>query len=126
MIRESCLSSAPLRSHYFFLSLVAIKLTRMFSRCRLQTPLPALFPPPTLAASAILLSTLQSSSVVLPDEWWTLFDVEYDDMVCVCGWILRLYERLDSGEGKRAWKMEGKAEVRAWLAENGEAEGGKS
>ena len=85
---------------------------------RLQTPLPALFPPPTLAASAILLSTHQSSPpVALPDGWWDLFDVEYDDMVCVCGWILRLYERIDSGEGRRAWKMEGKAEVRAWLAE---------
>lgn len=40
-------------------------------------------------------------------------------MVCVCGWILRLYERIDSGEGRRAWKMEGKAEVRAWLEKNG-------
>ncbi|KAL7416818.1 cyclin-like protein [Mrakia frigida] len=86
----------------------------------LQTPLPALFPPPTLAASSILLSTRQSS-VALPDSWWELFDVEYDDMICVCGWILRLYERIDSGEGRRAWKMEGKSEVRSWLDKYGES-----
>lgn len=36
-------------------------------------------------------------------------------MVSVVGTILHLHERVESGEGRRAWILEGKGEVRAWL-----------
>lgn len=80
----------------------------------LQTSLPALYPPSTLAASMIHLSTLQHR-LPLPSDWWRLFDVEHEDLVCVAGRILSLYERIESGEGRRAWRLEGRSAVRDWL-----------
>ncbi|CDZ97871.1 Cyclin L [Phaffia rhodozyma] len=75
----------------------------------LQTSLPALFSPSTLAASTIFLSVHQIGHP-LPDRWWELFDVDQKDMVVVCGTILKLYERLDERTGARAWRMSEKTE----------------
>lgn len=38
-------------------------------------------------------------------------------MVFISGRILGLYERLEEGTGRRAWRMSEKAEVRSWLEE---------
>ena len=64
---------------------------------RLQTPIYAHYPPPTIACFSILLST-RLLRIPLPEDWWILFDADYDDMWIACGYITRL------------WKLWGRAE----------------
>lgn len=77
--------------------------------------------------------------IPLPDNWWTLFDAEYDDLWDCCGTVMRLWDdwgvrdqRDKSDIGKtslhdalakeerwnRAWKLaSSKRAVRAFVAE---------
>jgi len=82
----------------------------------LQAPVYALFPFPTLACASILLST-RHHDVSLPSGWHDLFDAEYDDVMAVAGYIMRLY-RERSEEDKKRWihlAIGGKKAVRKWL-----------
>ncbi|KDQ10164.1 hypothetical protein BOTBODRAFT_116159 [Botryobasidium botryosum FD-172 SS1] len=85
----------------------------------LQTPVYALYPIPTIACAAILLTT-RTLSLPLPAGWYLLFDAELEDMMSICGMIMRLYR--DRPESERArWvrlAVGGKREVRKWLSEN--------
>ncbi|KAJ7871424.1 cyclin-like protein [Mycena olivaceomarginata] len=86
----------------------------------LQTPVYALYPVPTIAAAAILL-TSRHLHIPLPPAWWELFDVVWEDVWSVCGWVMRLYRvRGDaSSSADRVLGMVGKGGVRRWLEENG-------
>lgn len=85
----------------------------------LQTVLPALFAPSPLAAAALLYAT-RTDKIPLPDRWWELFDVQWEDMVVIVGVMEKHWERLKSGEGKRVWGMSEREGVREWLAQNRE------
>ena len=81
----------------------------------LQTSLPALFPPPPLAAAALLYATRQEK-IPLPDRWWELFDVRWDDMVVIVGILEHHWESQRDGGLRRVWAMSEREGVRAWLA----------
>jgi hypothetical protein len=80
----------------------------------LQTALPALFPPPPLAAAALLHST-RHEKIPLPDDWWELFDVRWDDMVVIVGVLEHHWEKQRESGPRRAWEMSERDGVRAWL-----------
>lgn len=86
----------------------------------LQTPVYAIFPFPTLACASILLST-REHGVALPEGWHELFDSDMDDMMSVCGYIVRLYRQRSDADIARWMKLAlgGKKAVRKWLEENG-------
>jgi len=90
----------------------------------LQTPVYAVYPFPTIACASIHLAA-RKAGVCLPEPpehepWWELFDTDYDDMVQVCGWVLRLYRKQDDGERLEVFKLVlgGRREVRKWLEDN--------
>lgn len=79
-----------------------------------------MFPFPALACASILLST-RIHAIPLPDGWNELFDADMDDMVLVCGYIMRLYRERPEAE-KARWielVVGGKKAVRKWLEEQG-------
>lgn len=88
---------------------------------RLQTPVYALYAVPTIVSAAILLTTRHldiSLPSMPPNCWWDLFDAAWEDVWCVCGYIMRLYRDRDVEERMRVVGMLGKKEVRKWLDEN--------
>ncbi|KAF8321101.1 cyclin-like protein [Clavulina sp. PMI_390] len=82
----------------------------------LQTPVYALYPFPTLACASILLST-RDNDISLPDDWEELFDANMDDMLSVCGYIMRLYRERSDDDIARWIRLSvgGKKAVRKWL-----------
>jgi cyclin L len=103
----------------------ALRLTRdlLFSltcseRNRLQTPVYALYPVPTVVSAAILLTTRQLgiSLPSSPDKcWWELFDVDWEDLWSVCGHIMRLYRVRTLAERLEIMGLLSKKELRQWL-----------
>lgn len=90
--------------------------------CRLQTPVYALYPVPTIVSAAILLTTRHlniSLPSTHPNCWWELFDADWEDVWSVCGHIMRLYRERGVDEEKRVVGMVNKKDVRKWLEENG-------
>lgn len=87
---------------------------------RLQTPVFALYPVPTVISAAILLTT-RHCDIALPSKsphcWWTLFDAEWEDIWSVSGYILRLYRPRTLEEQLRPMGMISKRDVRKWLEE---------
>jgi hypothetical protein len=95
----------------------------------LLTPLVALYPPTTLAITAIYLSCLLANPpVALPSRWWELFDVESEDEIwSVSRTLLECYRTwgvdVVAGKGDEdLWTRAArkalpvtKAEVREWL-----------
>lgn len=92
----------------------------------LQTALPAVYPPPPLAAAALLHAT-RAERIPLPDGWWELFDVAWVDMVVIVGIMETHWERAQAGGGRRVWAMGEREGVRDWLAKHadGASAGGK-
>ncbi|ORY57404.1 cyclin-like protein, partial [Leucosporidium creatinivorum] len=79
----------------------------------LQTPAPALYPQTSLAIAAIYLSTRVNSPPIAlplsPVPWWTLFDTTEDEILDVCGMLLKLYqdwgkELTGTGEKMGVWR----------------------
>lgn len=102
---------------------------------RLLTPLYAQQPTHVLAVAAILLAT-RLRSIAMPDGWYILFDVTWDDIWPCCGVIMRLYREWGLGvpgaggavpeeesrayqdRWRRAWVLaESRKTVRKWVAE---------
>lgn len=102
-----------------------IKLSRGGRLFRLQTPVYALYPVPTIVSAAILLTTRHlriSLPSTPPNCWWELFDAAWEDVWSVCGHIMRLYRARSEEERLRVVGMVNKKEVRKWLedrVENG-------
>ncbi|KAK8854851.1 hypothetical protein IAR55_003590 [Kwoniella newhampshirensis] len=105
----------------------------------LLTPLYAIHPPHTLACASILLTT-RLLRVTLPDRWYLLFDVTYDEIWSCCGRLMVLWhdwgmeqprgaitsgvpEKEDDRGAKetrwrRAWVLaQGRKAVRRWVEE---------
>jgi hypothetical protein len=76
-----------------------------------------LYPVPTIVSAAILLTT-RHLSVSLPDNWWELFDADWEDVWSACGRIMRLYRERSHEDRMRVAGMVGKKEVRKWLDEH--------
>ena len=76
----------------------SLRFTPVPTLLRLQTPIYAHYPPPTIACFSILLST-RLLCIPLPKDWWILFDADYDDMWVACGHITRLWRDWGSVEG---------------------------
>jgi cyclin L len=93
----------------------------LIAAIRLQTPVYALYTIPTIVSAAILLTTRHlciSLPSTPPNCWWDLFDAVWEDVWCVCGYIMRLYRDRDVEERMRVVGMVGKKEVRRWLEVN--------
>ena len=88
----------------------------------LQTPVFALYSVPTIVASAILL-TIRQLGLTLPsspsENWWELFDTEWEDVWNVSGFIMRLYRPRAPEEKQKVMRLVNKKEVRKWLETNG-------
>lgn len=107
------------------------------SIARLQTPLPALFPPHLLAVAAIYYASIvpwaNCAPLHLPRQphpWWLLFDVTLEEVRTACAWLCRLY---DDGRGTASrvrgeWggcvELAKKSDMRRWLDENENVEPG--
>lgn len=111
---------------------------RILSDTSLLTPLYAQQPTHVLAVASILLAT-RLRSIPLPDGWYILFDVTWDDIWPCCGTIMRLYDDWGVGGGpagiaakatseeeqrrkesrwRRAWVLsESRKAVRKWVNE---------
>jgi cyclin L len=86
--------------------------------CSLRTPVFALYQVPTIVSATILLAT-RFLDYPLPDQWWVLFDADWDDVWSVCGYIMRLYRERTDEEKNRIAGMISKKEVRRWLDDHG-------
>lgn len=84
----------------------------------LQTPVYALYAVPTIVSAAIILATRQLG-IALPTSpegsWWELFDVEWEDVWSVAGYIMRLYRERTREDHARVLDMVTKKGVRLWL-----------
>jgi hypothetical protein len=84
----------------------------------LQTPVYALYAVPTVVSAAILLTTRQLG-IALPSGptncWWELFDVEWEDLWTVCGYIMRLYRERTTAERVEIIGLLTKRDFRQWL-----------
>jgi len=85
----------------------------------LQTPAFALFPLPTVVCACVHLAT-RHLGLPLPDEWWEVFDAEWDDLHTVAAMIMRLYVPRSVVEQAKIQRLVNKREVRRWLEENGQ------
>ncbi|KAH9981520.1 cyclin-like protein [Lactifluus volemus] len=87
----------------------------------LQTPVYALYAVPTVVSAAILLTT-RRLDISLPSSpencWWELFDVEWEDLRSVCGYIMRLYRERTTAERVEILGILSKKEFREWLTSN--------
>jgi hypothetical protein len=85
---------------------------------RLQTPVYALYAVPTVVSAAILLTT-RHLGIALPSGatncWWELFDVEWEDLWSVCGYIMRLYRERTTNERVEIMGLLSKRDFRQWL-----------
>ncbi|KAI0273798.1 cyclin-like protein [Gloeopeniophorella convolvens] len=84
----------------------------------LQTPVYALYAVPTVVSAAILLTARQlgiSLPSTPPNCWWELFDVDWEDLWSVCGYIMRLYRERPSEEQVEVMGLLSKKDVRQWL-----------
>jgi len=111
----------------------------------LLTPLYAVHPPHTLAVASILLTT-RLLRILLPAEWYLLFDVEWDEIWSCCGAVMRVWDDWGLGRHKgvisgarrggleermkrenrwrRAWILaESRKAVRRWVGGAGRDEG---
>jgi len=87
----------------------------------LQTPVYALYNVPTIVSAAILLTTRHlniSLPSTPPNCWWELFDVAWEDVWSVCGYIMRLYRVRGDEEQKSVVGMVSKKAVRKWLEDH--------
>lgn len=103
---------------------------------RLQTPLPALFPPHVLSlASIYFLSLLPSSPLPplpqTPHPWIYLFEAtSLEEIRIVCSWLKMLYDQQDgiASRVREEWgglvELKGKYEVRKWLEERQQHQNG--
>ena len=84
----------------------------------LQTPVFALYPVPTIVVSAILLA-IRHLGLTLPsspsENWWELFDADWEDMWAVAGYIMRLYRERSLEDKVRPMHLLSKKDVRTWL-----------
>jgi len=84
----------------------------------LQTPVYALYAVPTVVSASILLTT-RRLGISLPSSpesfWWELFDVEWEDLWSVCGYIMRLYRERTSAEQIEIMGLLSKKDLRQWL-----------
>lgn len=96
----------------------------------LLTPLYAQQPVHVLAVAAILLATRQRR-IPMPERWYLLFDVVWDDVWPVCGTIMHLWRDwgCDAPDAdrenrwRRAWILaDGRKAVRKWVAERERSE----
>ena len=96
-------------------------LNNKISNDRLQTPVYALYPVPTIVCAAILLTT-RKLGIPLPSEppnvWWGLFDAEWEDVWSVSGYIMRLYRERQLEERDRVVGLLSKKDVRKWIESN--------
>ena len=96
---------------------------------RLQTPVYALYQVPTIVSASILL-TIRHLEISLPSKppncWWELFDVEWEDMWSVAGYIMRLYRFREQDERMLPLGLLSKMDVRHWLESHVSAEKNKS
>ncbi|KAH9060088.1 cyclin-like protein [Lactarius vividus] len=85
---------------------------------RLQTPVYALYAVPTVVSAAILLTTRQLG-IALPSDptncWWELFDVDWEDLWSVCGYVMRLYRERTIDERVEIMGLLTKRDFRQWL-----------
>lgn len=96
----------------------------------LLTPLYAQQPVHVLAVAAILLAT-RKRRIPMPEGWYLLFDVVWDDVWPVCGTIQHLWrdwgceepDRERENRWRRAWILaDSRKAVRKWVAERERAE----
>ncbi|KIK63630.1 hypothetical protein GYMLUDRAFT_95218 [Collybiopsis luxurians FD-317 M1] len=84
----------------------------------LQTPVYTLYQIPTIVCAAIHLTT-RHLRIALPNSdsnnWWKLFDADWEDLWNVCGYIMRLYRERTEAETARVVGMISKKGVRKWL-----------
>ncbi|KAI0256472.1 cyclin-like protein [Lactifluus subvellereus] len=84
----------------------------------LQTPVYALYAVPTVVSAAILLTT-RRLGISLPSSpencWWELFDVGWEDLWSVCGYIMRLYRERTTTERVEIMGLLSKKDFRQWL-----------
>ncbi|KAI0306778.1 cyclin-like protein [Multifurca ochricompacta] len=84
----------------------------------LQTPVYVLYAVPTVVSAAILLTT-RRLGISLPSSpescWWELFDVEWEDLWSVCGYIMRLYRERTTLERVEIMGLLRKKDIRQWL-----------
>ncbi|CAO1626093.1 unnamed protein product [Sympodiomycopsis kandeliae] len=96
----------------------------------LQTPLPAMLPPHVLSVAAIYYLSIQKDTImpVLPRQpapWWTLFDVDVEEIHVVCAWLQQLYDDQKGTASRVRAECGGlvdlatKEGLRRWLAEKG-------
>ena len=89
-----------------------------YSISRLQTPVYALYPVPTIVCAAILLAT-RHLRIPLPSQppncWWILFDAEWEDVWSVAGHIMQLYRQRSEEDATRPMSLLSKKDVRRWL-----------
>lgn len=50
--------------------------------------------------------------------WWELFDVDWEDMWSVSGYVMRLYRERTLEDRQRVLGLVTKKEVRRWIEEN--------
>ncbi|KZV93346.1 cyclin-like protein [Exidia glandulosa HHB12029] len=91
----------------------------------LQTPAFALYPVPAVICACVLLAT-RHLAIPLPDDWWILFDAEWEDVHSIAGMIMRLYRPRQPAERLRLAQLVTKREVRRWLEEHSETAAGRS
>ncbi|KAH9030638.1 cyclin-like protein [Lactarius pseudohatsudake] len=84
----------------------------------LQTSVYALYAVPTVVSAAILLTTRQLG-IALPSDpmncWWELFDVDWEDLWSVCGYVMRLYRERTTDERVEIMGLLTKRDFRQWL-----------
>lgn len=95
----------------------------MSSNPSLLTPLYAQQPTHALAVMSILLAT-RLRSIALPEGWYLLFDVEWEDIWPACGAVMNLWKewgepgREREDRWRRAWVLsESRKAVRKWVTE---------
>jgi hypothetical protein len=84
---------------------------------RLQTPVYALHPVPTIVCTAILLTT-RKLQLSLPESWWELFDAQWEDMESIMAQVTQLYQRHSPQDQLRVMGLLTKQDVRRWLEEH--------
>ncbi|KAH7096104.1 cyclin-like protein [Auriculariales sp. MPI-PUGE-AT-0066] len=83
----------------------------------LQTPAFAIYPLPTVVCTCIHLAA-RHLQVALPDDWWDVFDAEWDDLHTVAGMVMRLYRPRAATERANVEQLISKREVRQWLEQH--------
>lgn len=99
-------------------------MTLFFIYFRLQTPVYALYPVPSIVCAAIFLAA-RHLAIPLPSDppncWWTLFDAEWEDIWSISGYIMQLYLPRSLEHKMMVMRLVNKKEVRKWIEEHAAA-----